>query len=182
MTLSLDDVTALSRRIGPVTVDLPIASRDLRSGFQGGPGPVELVGDRAVSFLRARHWETFDGSDWSLTDATDAGRIDHLHMYLESAIERVRGRGPESMARLLMSAAARGDVDLRDAAGTAGLAAGTASTTRTLVDVVPIRAERDVDDRRSPLESDHLGARYRALVAPEFSGLADGCSPEENAA
>ena len=180
VTLSLDDVSALSRRIGPVTGSTCPPRADLRSGFHGGPGPVELVGDRAVSFLRSRHWETFDGSDWSLTDASDAGRIDHLHIYVEAAIDRIRGSGPESMARL----------DVRSRAGPRrpprrrGHSRSRRGYGEHHADPGPRRTDPCRARGRRPEIATGVRPSRRPLsspVAPEFSGLADGCSPEKNA-
>ena len=56
LTISVDAVAELSGRIGPVTVVLPSASRDLRTGFSGGPGRVELVDEDAAKPWYARWW------------------------------------------------------------------------------------------------------------------------------
>lgn len=180
VTISVDDVAELSGRVGPVTVALPSASRDLRSGFSGGPGKVELVDDRAVSFLRSRHWETFDDSGWTLVDSTDRGRIERLHDYLEQSLALVRGMASTDVLELARAAVRQSEVVVEDPFALTGFAVGSADASRTIIDVVPTRAELAPDERQSPLEFDHLGARYRALVAPDFAGLPDHCALGEH--
>ena len=65
IVLDLADAGALSHALGAVEIQLPVASRDLRTGFAGGPGAKWLEGKTAVAFLRAAHGrstETASGS------------------------------------------------------------------------------------------------------------------------
>jgi LCP family protein required for cell wall assembly len=177
VAVDLDDMRSLAERVGPVSVSLPVASRDLRTGFAGGPGPVLLDGPTAVAYLRSRTWEEQRDGAWVLSAADDLGRIARAQAFGAAVVERVSRAGLLDHLRLGAALLRHGRVVLGDPVATAGFLAGVDGARDVEFDTVAVRPERSVDARRSPFAPNDLGAMARyVLPAGEASRLqAAGC-------
>jgi LCP family protein required for cell wall assembly len=179
VAMDLDDVRDLADRVGPVTVTLPRASRDLRTGFAAGQGPVPLDGTAAVAYLRSRTWEEQRDGAWVLSAADDLGRIERAQAFGAAVLDRVGHGGVLDHLRLGEALLRHGRVMLGDPVAAAGFLAGIDGVHDVVFDTVEVRPERSVDERRSPFAPDDLGAMARyVLPAGEVARVrAAGCSP-----
>ena len=174
--IDVTDVEGLASKLGPVRIDLPAESRDRRSGFHGGPGPVELTGADAVTYLRSRVWEELRGSAWVVTDTSDLGRIARLHDYLEAVAETYGNATLVERLGLALDGLRSSEVSLRDPVGAVGIALGASSHSRLSFRVPEVVEERSLDDRRSPFDPDDLGSAYRLVLTEPGRALPTPCT------
>src|SRR4029450_6210043 len=100
VVLALDDARAPARALGPVELRLAAQSRDQRTGFTGGPGPVMLDADDTVAFLRSRTWEEQRAGGGVLTTEGEAGRIGREQASIAAAVAAARHLSPAGTLRL----------------------------------------------------------------------------------
>ncbi len=178
-TTDLRGVERISTVMGAVTVDLSSESVDRRTGFHGGPGPVDLVGADAVAYLRSRTWEERRGDHWVTSENSDLGRIERTTDFVERAIRQIRTSDPLTAARVLRAALGDGHVETIDSFAMLGLAWDATTPSHLTFDVFPTVAERSATQRRSPFAPLDRGAADRLVPATGASPPFDPCqSPQ----
>jgi len=179
VTLDLDDVGALAGEIGPVTVRLDAQSRDERTGFAGGPGPVTLDAAGTVAYLRSRAWEELRGGRWTLETGDDASRIRREQGYVAAAMPVVRRLGLVDTLQLGASLGRHSDISVSDPLPFAGFLAAARRAGDVRMTSVAVAPERPVDARRSPFLTGEAGAVPRSVLAPGAAHTFDatGCRP-----
>jgi len=77
--------------IGGVPVYFEGPARDVDPGGDGGsgfvqpyPGCYKLQGDRALQYVRSRHYQVYDGSQWISDPTADLGRIERQQKFMRS--------------------------------------------------------------------------------------------------
>ena len=175
ITLDLAHVQAMAEAVGPVVVELASESRDQRTGFHGGPGPVELLGPRAVDFLRSRTWEEFGADGWVLTDVTDEGRIDRTDAYLRAALDVLARSGIWHQLSVGVGLARNISIKVQDAAHFAAFLLGASGNRGVKFAVAPTDEERSQDDRRSPFVPTDYGAPRRLILVPGTPTMLGHC-------
>jgi anionic cell wall polymer biosynthesis LytR-Cps2A-Psr (LCP) family protein len=178
VVLDLDDVRALARALGPVELRLAALSRDQRTGFTGGPGPVMLDADDTVAFLRSRTWEEQRAGEWVLTTDDDAGRIGREQAYIAAAMAAARHLSPAGTLRLATALGRHGDIAVHDLAPIVGLLAGLRGAGNLGLDSVAVVDERPDGDRLSPFLPGEVSAMHRSVLAPSGGDVfaAPGCA------
>lgn len=178
VTLGLDDVGALARALGPVELHLEAPSRDARTGFTGGPGPVTLDADATVAFLRSRTWEELRGGEWVLTTDDDAGRIRREQAYLAAAVVAARRLSLVGTLRLGAVLGSHGDITVHDHAPIAGLLSGVQGAGDLDLASVAVEDERPDGERRSPFLPGEVAALHRSVLATRGGDVlaAPGCT------
>jgi hypothetical protein len=176
ITLRAADVEGLARVAGPVTVELPAASLDRNTGFQGGPGPTVIDASNVTGYLRSRAWEEQRDGEWAVVSGADQDRIGRLHTYLRSALPAVRSRGWSGLYALTRSLLARGRLEVDDPTALAAFLNAASRATALSLTSVPTVEERSVDARRSPFAPTDLGASHRLVPAPTNAGATIGCT------
>jgi hypothetical protein len=167
VTLDLDDVGTLAGDVGPVTIELDAPSRDRRTGFAGGPGPVVLDAERAVTFLRSRTWEELRDGRWTLATDDDGSRIGREQSYVAAALAAVRRLGLVDTLRLGASVGRHADIDVWDPAPVPGFVAAVEGAGDVRLAAVAVAPERPPDARRSPFLPGEAGAPPRSVLAPD---------------
>lgn len=80
--------------VGGIAVPFAAPVRDSHTGFQSAAGCVELDGDAALAYVRARHLEFQDAAGvWQRDPTSDVGRIARQQDFVRRAIAAVRDRG-----------------------------------------------------------------------------------------
>lgn len=178
VTLDLDDVAALAGALGPVELRLAAPSRDRRTGFTGGPGPVVLDADDMVAFLRSRTWEERRDGQWLLTTDDDAGRIGRQQAYLAAAVAAARRLSPAGTLRLGAALGGHGDIVVHDHAPIMGFLAGLRGAGDLDLASVAVEDERPDGERRSPFLPGEVSALHRSVLAPGGGDVlaAPGCA------
>jgi hypothetical protein len=168
VSFDLADVAQLSNRLGPVALTLDSQSKDETTGFLGGPGPVTLIGDTTVRFLRSRSWQQRVGNEWVLVGTSDADRIEWLQRYIRAAFDRFEQLGRRDRVELEIAALSRGETKVLDpVAATRFLIAIRNLPTPSLA-TLAVHAEHSVEQRRSPFAPNDLGAANNfVLDAPD---------------
>lgn len=92
--------------VGGVTIAFPSASRDKLAGLNiKTPGCVELDGDQALSYVRSRHFETFESGRWRTDPTGDIGRIQRQQDFIRRTIRRAISLGvlanPNNIRKLI---------------------------------------------------------------------------------
>jgi hypothetical protein len=169
--LDVAEVAALTAALGPVTVDLPVAGRDTRTGFMAGRGPVALDAETAVAYLRSRTWEQWRDGRWTLASTSDAGRTARLHAYLTAAIDAFHQADRLDRLVVALTAIRRGALDVDDPIAAAGFVLGAGAVEHAVFDTVATRPERTDAERRSPFAPAHAGAQHRLVLAGGDSPL-----------
>jgi LCP family protein required for cell wall assembly len=184
VALDLADVRALADALGPVVVPLATASRDLHTGFTGGPGLITLDGDRTIAFLRSRTWEEWRDQQWVLASASDLGRMSRAQEFGLAALAKERAKSLVGRLRFGVLVLRRGGLTVSDELSAAGFASGLNHVRDIQFDTVAVRPERTVDERRSPFAPNDLGAMARyVLVSGEAERVhRDTCATTEAAA
>ncbi len=72
--------------IGGVEVCTWKAARDTSSGLNLQPGCQTLNGDMALAYARSRYYEEWDGTDWSIDQRADLGRIERQQIFIRAAV------------------------------------------------------------------------------------------------
>ncbi|HET8618501.1 MAG TPA: LCP family protein [Acidimicrobiales bacterium] len=165
-TLDLDDVGALAGALGPVELHLAAPSRDRRTGFTGGPGPVVLDADDVVAFLRSRTWEERRDGQWVVVTDDDAGRIRRQQAYLAMAVAAARRLSPAGTLRLGAALGGHGDIVVHDHAPIMGFLAGLRGAGDVELASVAVEDERPDRERRSPFLPGEVSAMRRSVLAP----------------
>jgi LCP family protein required for cell wall assembly len=76
----------------PMYFDQPM--RDEWTGLSiTEPGCVQLSGDQALAFARARNLEVWDGEQWIIDPTADLGRITRQQLFLRKSMDQARGLG-----------------------------------------------------------------------------------------
>ena len=154
-----DDVAWVIDRIGGVVVDLETMSTDGATGFLGGPGPVPMDGARAVSYLRSRDWETWDGTTWILSDQGDLARITRAQSLLGKVTLGLRHAS--TPLRLGMLARLGRHLSMQDELATARFLRLAESTTDLTFASIAVEDDVPTAERRSPLLPTDLGTMHR---------------------
>jgi LCP family protein required for cell wall assembly len=177
VTMDLGDVREVADAVGPVEVTLRAPSRDQRTGFAGGPGPVVLDADTAVAYLRSRQWEESRGGEWVPVAHDDLGRIGREHAYLAAVLTELRGAGLADRVRLGVAVVRHGDAAIHRHLALVGLVSRLHRASDVEFLTVGVVAERSVDERRSPFSAGSLGAAHRFVLAPRQADVfrSDDC-------
>src|SRR5205085_10132060 len=89
--------------VGDVKVYFPAPARDAFSNLnQRTAGCVALNGDRALSYVRSRHYQYFEGGRWHDESDGDLGRITRQQDFIRRVLRKVRGvRNPFTLNSLI---------------------------------------------------------------------------------
>lgn len=177
VTTDFDGVEAMSRALGPIPIELDREMLDHRTGFHAGPGRVDLAGSTAVAYLRSRSMLARDGDAWVAIGSTDELRMRHSREFLVKAVDRVRDAGPARTIRVVDALVRHGRIDMIDPA-VAVVFAIRAWQSDLASDVLEVRPEQALFERRSPFSPDEVGATHRVRVADPELRSSDICTVE----
>jgi anionic cell wall polymer biosynthesis LytR-Cps2A-Psr (LCP) family protein len=163
--IDLADVARLADSVGPVTVELGTASRDLWTGFSGGPGSVALDGSRTVAYLRSRHWEEQDaGATWVPTGGGDQARQERLHRFLAAAVARIGSVGALGQLRLGAGLLGRARLHVLHPTALPDVGRGLAATSAVTFATLAVHPERPLDELRSPFAAADVGGARNVVL------------------
>jgi len=81
--------TGIVDAIGGIEMTFPFPARDLKSGFEIGPGTHVLDGKTALALSRSRHYEEYRDGKWVSVEANDIGRTHRQQDVLMSILTQV---------------------------------------------------------------------------------------------
>ena len=89
--------------VGDVNVYFPAPARDTFSGlFVKQAGCINLGGDGALSYVRSRHYQYFEGGRWHDEGDGDLGRIQRQQDFIRRVLRKVKGvRNPFTLNELI---------------------------------------------------------------------------------
>ncbi|HZQ26818.1 MAG TPA: LCP family protein [Acidimicrobiales bacterium] len=80
--------------VGPINVYFPAPARDDFSGLhQKTAGCIPLYGEGALSYVRARHFEYFEGGKWHSDPTGDIGRISRQQDFIRRVMRQAINKG-----------------------------------------------------------------------------------------
>jgi LCP family protein required for cell wall assembly len=105
--------------VGEVNVYFPSPARDLYSNLVvKSAGCVAMNGDMALSYVRSRHYEYYEGGRWHQEGDGDLGRIQRQQDFIRRVLRKVKGvRDPLTLNRLI-------DTGIHNVTIDSGLSAG----------------------------------------------------------
>ncbi|MEK7425845.1 MAG: LCP family protein [Actinomycetota bacterium] len=84
--------------VGGVDVPFTTAVRDRNTGFQADAGCVNLDGDQALAYVRARHLEFLESGVWQQDPTSDLGRITRQQDFVRRTIAAASQAGVSDVA------------------------------------------------------------------------------------
>lgn len=88
--------------VGGVSVEVPAASRDTRSGLElDTPGRHRLDGTQALAYVRSRYYEELIGGRWKIDGTADIGRTERQRALVTTLLRSVvASRSPIVLVRI----------------------------------------------------------------------------------
>jgi LCP family protein required for cell wall assembly len=104
--LGFPQFATLTSRLGGLRISFPEPARDSDTGLNAAAGCTTLSGDQALAFVRARHLEWFNGTEWLGDASADLGRMARQQLairQLATAAEAQMGTDPRPLLNTLFA-------------------------------------------------------------------------------
>jgi LCP family protein required for cell wall assembly len=87
--------------VGGVVIPFPSPARDKLSGLDiRTTGCINLNGDQALAYARARHFETFESGRWRTDPTSDIGRISRQQDFLRRVMRKAISKGAHNPLKM----------------------------------------------------------------------------------